>query len=125
MHETYDAMSLPLLARPNSVIPFGAVDTRPDYAYADGVTFHVFELAEGATASAVVPSLEGEVAMRLRVRREGDTITAEAEDAAASWSVLLRGINRVASVEGGHAEPDARGVRVVPDGNVQRLRVAL
>jgi alpha-D-xyloside xylohydrolase len=125
MHETYDAMSLPLLARPNSVIPFGAVDTRPDYAYADGVTFHVFELAEGATASAVVPSLEGEAAMRLRVRREWDTITAEAEDAAASWSVLLRGINRVASVEGGHAEPDARGVRVIPDGDVKKLRVAL
>jgi alpha-D-xyloside xylohydrolase len=125
IHETYDAMSLPLLARPNCVIPMGSVDIRPDYAYADGVTFHIFELAEGATASAVVPSLDGEIAMRLSVRREGDLITVEPENASASWSVLLRGIEGVASVEGGRAESDAWGVRVFPDGDVKTLRVAL
>jgi len=33
------------LARPNSIIAVGADDRRPDHDFADGITFHVFELS--------------------------------------------------------------------------------
>ena len=37
VRETHSVMSLPLLARPNSIIPFGSRDDTPDYEYADSV----------------------------------------------------------------------------------------
>ena len=49
VREQHGFLSLPLLVRPNSIIPVGANDERPDYDFADGVTFHVFELQDGAT----------------------------------------------------------------------------
>ena len=35
------------MVRPGTVLPLGAVDDRPDYDYADGVTFRVYELTDG------------------------------------------------------------------------------
>jgi alpha-glucosidase (family GH31 glycosyl hydrolase) len=48
--EQHSFMSVPLLARPGSVIPVGAVEDRPDYDYADGVTLQVYQLAAGVPA---------------------------------------------------------------------------
>lgn len=42
-------LSLPLMARPNTIIPIGTNEQRPDYDYA-GVTFHVFELQDNSRA---------------------------------------------------------------------------
>ena len=53
--ERHSFMSVPLLARPGAVIPVGAVEDRPDYDYADGVTLHVYQLADGATRTARIP----------------------------------------------------------------------
>lgn len=77
MRETHDAMSLPLLARPGSVIAVGRHDDRPDYDYGDDVTLQVYELAEGQSASVAIPSLTGDVASTFEVRREDDTIVVE------------------------------------------------
>ena len=41
-------LSVPLLVRPGAVIPVGAVDDRPDYDYADGVTLRAYGLERGA-----------------------------------------------------------------------------
>lgn len=43
------------MVHPNTVLPIGAVDNRPDYDYVSGVTFHVFELADGAEVHTTVP----------------------------------------------------------------------
>ena len=53
--QKHDFDSLPVLARPGSVIPFGAVQDRPDYAWADGVELRVFGAAEGHTARVSIP----------------------------------------------------------------------
>jgi alpha-D-xyloside xylohydrolase len=123
--ETYDFFSLPLWVRPNSIIPVGANDGRPDYDFAEGVTFHVFSLDEGAAVSTSVPNLEGETEMTLHVRREGDTLHIEAEGAAKGWSVLLRGITVAASIEGGTAERNAQGMLLLPGGRNGRLTVQI
>ncbi|MCJ7550840.1 MAG: alpha-xylosidase, partial [Anaerolineae bacterium] len=114
VREQHGFMSLPLMVRANSVIPVGSVEDRPDYEYADGVTFHVFALEDGATASASVPTLEGNTAIEISVRRVGDEIDIEVDGASQPWSVLLRGAAGVTSVEGGTAELELNGVRLVP-----------
>ena len=122
------------------MIAVGAVEVRPDYEYTDGVTFHVFELADAASAekapaSASVPAPDGSGAMTVEVRREGDRIDVQVQGAAPTggrppWSVLLRGVSDgtsagVASVEGGTAQVEALGTRLVPAEDVRRLVVHL
>ena len=46
VREAHGYLSLPLMVRPNTVLPVGASEDRPDYEYADGVTFHIFELED-------------------------------------------------------------------------------
>ena len=54
-HENHDFLTLPLMVRPGTVLPLGAVDYRPDYDYRDGVTFRVYELTDGVDSLARCP----------------------------------------------------------------------
>jgi len=115
VRERHGFLSLPLMVRPNTVLPLGAVDHRPDYHYPDGVTFHVFELEDGATVETRVPDVRGQIALVLHSRREGAVLRFRAEGDTQNWSVLLRGVESVHQVEGGQALPTAEGVRIVPE----------
>jgi alpha-D-xyloside xylohydrolase len=123
--ETHDYFSLPLMVRPNTVLPMGANEQRPDYDYADGVVFHLFELDDGAVGSARVPTLSGEVAMSIQVSRSGKQITVETEGASKAWSILLRGVEAAQSVDGGKAKKDPLGILVTAKAAVSRLTIEL
>jgi alpha-D-xyloside xylohydrolase len=125
VHEKHGYMSLPLMARPNTIIPVGANEQRPDYDYADGVTFHVFELQDGATATRHVPTTKGDVAMTVRASRLGQRVHFNTRGESKSWSVLLRGISSVKSVRGGTAQADTLGTLLVPAKGVRSLTVLL
>ena len=89
--ERFGFDSLPLLARPGSVLPFGAQEERPEYAWAQGVTLRVHALADGAEVVTRVPvSADGGAAV-FRTRRAGDRITVTAEGAPGPWSVVPAG----------------------------------
>ncbi|TDC23844.1 alpha-xylosidase [Streptomyces sp. 8K308] len=97
--ERFGFDSLPLLARPGSVIPFGAEDETPEYAWADGVTLRVHAPADGVETVTTVPAPGGTPAT-FRIRREGDTVTVTAEGAPGAWRVEIAGPE-------GYAEPVA------------------
>jgi alpha-D-xyloside xylohydrolase len=63
------------------VLPVGAVEDRPDYDHADGVTLRAYGLARGEQVTVRV----GEVAFT--VVREGDTLRASCGDPAAPWGL--------------------------------------
>ena len=88
--------SVPLLARPGSVVPFGAVDDRPEYAWADGLELRVHAPAPGQRTRVRVPAADGGTAAVLEV---------VVDEAGAAASVEV--------VEG--TAPGAR-VRVLPRG---------
>ena len=123
--ETHAYLSLPLLVRPNSVIAVGADETRPDYVYADGVTLHVFELADGATVVTQVPDPQGAPALRVTITRDGPTIHAHAPGAAHPWRVLLRGVADVQAVDGGTAQADPQGTLVTPQPGATDVMIRL
>jgi alpha-D-xyloside xylohydrolase len=123
--ETYDYFSLPLMVRPNTLLPVGANDRRPDYDYAEGVTFHLFELDDGRTAAARVVGPQGERLYTATATREGSRIRMEAPGAAKPWQLVLRGVTEVAAVEGGTWEADAQGVRVTPGNPAGPVTVVL
>lgn len=125
LRERYDYFGLPLLARENAVIPFGAEDYRPDYELAAEVTFHVFSVADGASVRTTVPDLRGEPATVLTVSRDGDVLAVEAERAAGNWRVLVRGGLPVSEVDGASATDGPAGVLLQPHSTRSRLTFRL
>jgi alpha-D-xyloside xylohydrolase len=87
--------SLPLLVMPGSVIPVGAVDDRPEYDYADGVTLRLYEIPEGARVTTVIAPGGQE----FTTTRAGDVIWVEAA-AGGNWQAWHAGrvIESVAGV---------------------------
>jgi len=87
--EEHGFSSVPLLVRPGAVLPVGAVDDRPDYDYADGVTLRVFGLADGATVTTEVPTVTGDLACTFTTTRRGDTVHVTVDNPPASWRVQI------------------------------------
>ncbi|WPX08286.1 alpha-xylosidase [Anaerocellum danielii] len=91
--EKHNYFSLPLLARPNSVIPMGSCDTRPDYDYAANVTLNIYELEDGKTASVTVKNTNGETELEVEVIREKDKISINVlKDTQKPWRLLFHGL---------------------------------
>ncbi|NJP91312.1 alpha-xylosidase [Nonomuraea sp. FMUSA5-5] len=97
--------SLPLLVRPGAVIATGARDDRPDYDYADGVTLHAYQFADGATRTVTVPALDGTPAAVFEVSRHGDRLRARRlSGAPAPWNLRHAAAHAAAAPEIDHIE---------------------
>jgi alpha-D-xyloside xylohydrolase len=118
-------MSLPLFARAGSVIAEGAVDTRPDYDYTEGLTPRIYELSDGATARTSVPHLDGSDALAIRATRSSNRIEIAVEGQAKSWRVLFVGVTAVESIEGGTAQATQDGLLVTANAGVATLVIHL
>lgn len=125
VREEHGFLSLPLLVRPNTVLAVGANDQKPDYDYAEGVTFQLYTLEEGQEASATVPTLNGETAMTLTARREGQQFHLRVTGNGANWRALLVGIKAITTVEGGSAENAENGTLIYPNAGVSTLTITL
>ena len=115
--EKHGFQSLPLYARPNSLIAWGRRDHRPDYDFADGAVFAAYALDERAEASASIIAASGSEMLRLSIRRDGAVIDAIANVPDRIWSLRLPVGMRatgtegetLAIEEGAHFEVKARG----------------
>ena len=125
VRETHDMLSVPLLARPNSAIAVGGQDARPDYDYADGVTLHIYELADRHKVTIVILDVDGGAEVTFIVRRESQSIVVERRGPAKAWKLLLAGSVPVVSVAGGSAEAGTLGALVTPSDGADTLRIAL
>jgi alpha-D-xyloside xylohydrolase len=105
--ERHDFMSLPLLVRPNSIIPVGKHDDRPDYAYSDGLTLQVYQLEDGKQASVEIPSLDGTIETRFDFKQEGQEIQVARYGTAVPWNILLVGIREVEDIQNVETETAA------------------
>ncbi len=76
VHQEHATDSLPVLVRPGTVLPWGNQTSRPDYAWADGVTLRAFELADGDRREVIVPAADGRDATSFVVERTGDRLVA-------------------------------------------------
>ncbi|HVD28735.1 MAG TPA: alpha-xylosidase, partial [Mycobacteriales bacterium] len=75
--EKHDFDSVPVLARPGSVIPFGAVCDRPDYDWADGVQLRLYAPTEGQLTRIRVPDHAGGPGAEFDVTFRGGAAAAE------------------------------------------------
>jgi alpha-D-xyloside xylohydrolase len=87
---TYGYDSLGLYVRPGSVLPVGAVDDTPEYAWAEGVTLRAYDLSDGYDEAIHIPGGTGSAAT-FRVQRHGDVVTASSSDAPGTWTLEVVG----------------------------------
>ena len=85
--ETYDFMSLPLMVRPNSVIPLGNRSDRPDYDFSDGITLQIYQMEDGRSARVEIPSVDGKIESVFEIERRGNVIHVERNGPAKAWNV--------------------------------------
>ncbi|NEE01427.1 alpha-xylosidase [Phytoactinopolyspora halotolerans] len=105
--ETHGFESVPLLVRPDTVLPVGAADDRPDYDYADGLTLQLYQLADGHESELVIPDAEGEGRTTFAISRAGATVTVRAEftdRSPAAWRAAVAGTGIVAEADPGSTE---------------------
>ena len=96
--ETHDFFSMPLFVRENCVLPVGARDDRPDYDYADGVTLHLYNIADGARIVTAIPDVHGKTAATFTVTRTGDDISIQT-DSAKPYRAVIHGSGRLMTGE--------------------------
>ncbi len=126
--EVHGFDSLPLLVRPHTVLPVGAVEERPDYDYTAGLTLHVYGAGDRVPpTSTVVPAADGSPAAVFHTTRSEDGVTVEAATPLPhGWKVLLMGVHEAEPVDSSTevARTDDGVLATVPAG-VTRLRLRL
>jgi len=89
--EYHDYFSLPLYVRENGVIPAGDCQDRPDYDYFDGLTWQLYEIAEGACVESTVYDMMGENPVTASVSNEAGKITVKLSRPLERWKIRYRG----------------------------------
>jgi alpha-D-xyloside xylohydrolase len=125
LREQHGFLSLPVMVRPNSMLAFGAQDRRPDYDYADGVTFHVFEPQDGTVITTSVPTMEGKEDMSLTFTRSGQKMVFQPKGASKPWQVLVHGLAGVQSIQGGAAQNEKEGTRLISENQGSTIEITI
>ena len=86
----FDYHSLPLMVAPNTILPLGSCQDKPDYDYAGGVELCLSCFEEGASTQIQIPDLQGSTVMTASARRQGNTITVEVRGSD-SWTCRVLG----------------------------------
>jgi alpha-D-xyloside xylohydrolase len=124
-NEKHSYFSLPLLARPNSILAFGNNRSRPDYDYADGIAFHLFELTDGRTASFELCDSRGNIGGKIKAIRLKDEISVATNGMKKPWSLCLRNIHGYSQITGAEAKDGKEGLLLIVNGDKEHITVKL
>jgi alpha-D-xyloside xylohydrolase len=113
------------LVRPNSILPVGANEQRPDYEYARGVTFQVFEPQDGTKQTVTLPTVQGKDAAFLSLERLGSELMVEGSGIQEDCTILLNRIHHVQRVDGSAFSGETSGTRVVVPPGAPKIRIHL
>lgn len=106
-HEVHGFMSLPLMARENSLIPVGCNDQEVEYDYGKDLTLHLFALKDRASAD--VKDMYGNDMLKACAKNENGKVTMKFEGKAEGLKVLLRNVKGVKALNGAEAEETGLG----------------
>jgi alpha-D-xyloside xylohydrolase len=98
VRERHGFHTLPLLARPDSVIPLAADDQHPVSAWAEGVELRVHAFTDGAERTVVIPNTDGPGRTAVfHLRRDGDLLRVTT-DSPHPWQLRIGGPDGVLHV---------------------------
>ncbi len=122
--EAHNYLSLPLYVRPGTILALGGREDCPDYEFMEGVTFRVYELADGVSATCDVPTRQGGAGGRCIVKRTGQSYDVGlAGPGVGSWRLQLAGLASVVAPTGFVATPDQLGIVLTPPSGSRSMQV--
>ncbi|MCV9886716.1 alpha-xylosidase [Metabacillus halosaccharovorans] len=122
--ENYDYLSLPLFIKENSILAIGHDDDRPDYEFANNVTFELYQLQDNQQATAFVTDINGNIKGEIKAVKQNNSIHIETSMEGLTYSILLAGYENIASASAGEVDSSRDGVRVNLNGS-QKLDITL
>lgn len=111
--EEHTYMTLPLLVRENSIIPFGFEEKTAEYDYCRKPEFHLFELDEESEAN--IPNQVGEQVVHVKAVKKGRMITFSTDGLSTSYELVLRNEFTVQEVNKGEIHVEEYGTRIKTD----------
>ena len=97
-------MEMPVLAKPNSIVAFGAFENQFEYDYLSGADFCICNLEDGKSASASVYDTKANLVLTLTATRKGNTITIESGETDKTFTVSVAGTDKKITMQGGKGE---------------------
>ncbi|WP_368657759.1 alpha-xylosidase [Metabacillus halosaccharovorans] len=122
--ENYDYLSLPLFIKENSILAIGHDDDRPDYEFANNVTFEFYQLQDNQQATAFVTDINGNIKGEIKAVKQNNSIHIETSMEGLTYSILLAGYESITSASAGEVDSSRDGVRVNLNGS-QKLDITL
>jgi alpha-D-xyloside xylohydrolase len=123
IQETHDFLSLPLLVRPNTVLPVSSRTDRPDFDFSQDVILKIFELEKGKDVRAEIPNTEGKIESFFHVRRENDVIDIDRQGLSKPWKILLPNIRSIETDQDFATTAEGLLVSPSPSTNSVKIRV--
>lgn len=97
--EVHDYHTLPLMLRPNCVLPMGNNQEQPEYDFSDGLTLVVSQFEEGAQCQVDIPDSKGNFMMQVTARRQGDKVLLSVTGGKGNYSVENLGEQEIEIVD--------------------------
>lgn len=117
-------LSIPLFAREGSIVAFGGHSDRPDYAYEEDVTYHVYEVKEGSSASTKVFGMDATEKAQIEVAHEKGHYVIKVE-ANAPYQVRLVNVTEIDHVENATFEQKGQDTYLSADADTKEIVVYL
>lgn len=112
-NEQHSYQTMPILARPGTILVAGNNDTKPVYNYTENLTITVFEIPDGKELSTDLYSADLKSIGIVKVLRNGKQITITTEGLSGQIRLLLANVFRIASCSAGMPEINEWGALIM------------
>ena len=100
VRRTCSYLEMPVLARPNSIITYGAFQSDFEYDYLTDATVTIYQLSDGASAQTSVYDKEANKLMDLTAERAGNTITVTYTKTTQTFKIAVAGTDKCVTADG-------------------------
>lgn len=97
-------MEMPVLAKPNSIVTFGAFENQFEYDYLEGADTMICNLEDGKTAEASIYDTKANLVLTIQATRKGNVISVETSSTDKTFTVSVAGTDKKITLQGGKGE---------------------
>jgi alpha-D-xyloside xylohydrolase len=123
-NEQHSYTTMPILARPGTILVAGPIDDTPIYNYLENVTITLFEIPEGKEITTDVYSADLKNMGLVRVVKNGQKIDVQTQGLVGQTRLLLANIFEVSGSSMGFPEMNEWGTMVVFEGDHVEVTLA-
>jgi alpha-D-xyloside xylohydrolase len=107
INEKFDFLTLPFMAKENSIIPIGSKDNTCDYNYLEDLQLHIFNLINEATTE--INDVRGKTVLEVKAERSKNKIKIELSSNFDGIKIVMRNLHNIKNVKGVTVEDSVEG----------------